>query len=55
MNANMENARFNSNETPLEKPDQQLDFPEGGARAWAVALGCGGLLFSTFGFANAFG
>lgn len=34
---------------------EQLDFPEGGTRAWAVALGCAGLLFCTFGFANAFG
>ena len=31
------------------------DFPEGGRRAWFVAVGCAGLLFCTFGFANAFG
>lgn len=34
---------------------QELIFPEGGARAWAVALGCAGILFCTFGYINAFG
>ena len=43
-------------EGPLEKPQGgPPDFPEGGGRAWAVAIGCGGLLFGTFGFCNAFG
>ncbi|KAL9618375.1 MAG: hypothetical protein Q9160_006883 [Pyrenula sp. 1 TL-2023] len=53
--SNMEIGPIDNFESPLEKADQQSDFPEGGARAWAVALGCGGLLFGTFGFANAFG
>ena len=30
-------------------------FPEGGLRAWSVALGSSGVLFSTFGYVNAFG
>ncbi|KAK2787237.1 hypothetical protein FQN52_007326 [Onygenales sp. PD_12] len=30
-------------------------FPEGGARAWSVALGTAGVLFCTFGYANGFG
>lgn len=42
-----------------EKPAAQLPphmvFPEGGARAWGVALGTAGVLFCTFGYANAFG
>jgi hypothetical protein len=35
--------------------DQGSEFPEGGLRAWSVAVGCAGVLFSTFGFVNAFG
>lgn len=38
-----------------EKTQGEEEFPEGGARAWGVALGCGGILFCTFGFANSFG
>ena len=42
-----------------EKPAGELPphmvFPEGGARAWGVALGTAGVLFCTFGYANAFG
>jgi hypothetical protein len=30
-------------------------FPEGGMRAWSVALGCGGIVFCTFGYVNSFG
>jgi hypothetical protein len=33
----------------------QPTFPEGGLRAWSVAIGCSGVLFSTFGYVNAFG
>jgi len=32
-----------------------LTFPEGGARAWSVVAGTSGVLFCTFGYANAFG
>lgn len=39
----------------VEKTQSEEEFPEGGARAWGVALGCGGILFCTFGFANSFG
>jgi hypothetical protein len=31
------------------------EFPEGGLRAWSVAIGCSGILFSTFGYVNTFG
>lgn len=36
-------------------PSQVPDFPEGGLRGWSVAIGCSGVLFSTFGYVNAFG
>jgi hypothetical protein len=36
-------------------PNQAPDFPEGGLRGWSVAIGCSGVLFSTFGYVNAFG
>jgi hypothetical protein len=36
-------------------PSQPPDFPEGGLRGWSVAIGCAGVLFSTFGYVNAFG
>ncbi|PGH33695.1 hypothetical protein GX50_03522 [[Emmonsia] crescens] len=35
------------------KPDDS--YPDGGARAWGVAVGTSGVLFCTFGLANAFG
>lgn len=46
-----------------EQPDEkapgpqggQSPFPEGGLRAWSVAIGASGVLFSTFGYINAFG
>lgn len=37
-----------------EQPPE-ITFPEGGLRAWSVALGCSLILFSTFGYVNAFG
>lgn len=37
------------------KPQAWNSFPDGGARAWAVAGGCSAVLFATFGMANAFG
>lgn len=44
-------------ESPMEKTATQtaMDFPDGGARAWSVAIGAAGVLFCTFGYANAFG
>ena len=39
----------------VEKTQDEVEFPEGGARAWGVACGCAGILFCTFGFANSFG
>ena len=38
-----------------EKVVEADDFPEGGARAWAVASAAGGILFCTMGYINAFG
>ena len=32
-----------------------MTFPEGGARAWFVAAGNGGVMFCTLGFINTFG
>lgn len=42
-------------EKPIDQVPPHMDFPEGGARAWGVALGTAGVLFCTFGYANAFG
>lgn len=42
-------------EKPVEQLPPHMVFPEGGFRAWSVALGTGGVLFCTFGYANAFG
>lgn len=35
--------------------EDEITYPEGGARGWAVAAGGATILFSTFGYANAFG
>jgi hypothetical protein len=42
---------------PTEEPSAAAihNFPEGGARAWSVAIGAAGVIFCTFGYANAFG
>lgn len=42
---------------PLEKTATQnaMDYPDGGARAWSVAIGAAGVLFCTFGYCNAYG
>ena len=39
---------------PKDK-DNSDSFPEGGLRAWLVAAGAGGILFSTLGYSNSFG
>lgn len=47
-----------SSEKPVDESiltGPQDDFPDGGFRAWSVAAGASGVLFSTFGYANAFG
>jgi hypothetical protein len=38
-----------------EKQPEAITYPEGGARAWSVALACGGIVFCTFGYVNSFG
>jgi hypothetical protein len=48
------------NESSVEKAPllgdlEETTFPEGGARAWSVALSAAGVLFCTFGYVNAFG
>jgi hypothetical protein len=44
-----------SGRTAGEEVSDMTAFPEGGARAWAVAAGTAGALFCTFGYCNAFG
>ena len=34
---------------------EKITYPEGGLRAWAVALGATGVQFSTMGYVNTFG
>ncbi|KAH8802923.1 monocarboxylate permease-like protein [Xylogone sp. PMI_703] len=46
---------YDSPEIVTEKDGDEVTFPEGGARAWGVAIGTAGVLFCTFGFANSFG
>lgn len=40
-------------EKSLQPP--QITFPEGGLKAWSVAIGGALVLFGTFGYVNAFG
>lgn len=54
LRAKSEEKEF-SPEASIEKTQDQSEFPEGGARAWGVALGCAGILFCTFGVNNSFG
>jgi hypothetical protein len=42
-------------ETDGKEIAEMTTFPEGGARAWAVAAGAAGVLFCTLGYSNAFG
>ena len=44
-----------SEQTIEKETADETKFPEGGARAWSVALGAGGVMFSTLGYTNAFG
>jgi hypothetical protein len=54
----MTSVRESSKEESILQPPKAPEpapFPDGGARAWMVALGAGGVLFCTFGYVNAFG
>jgi hypothetical protein len=44
-----------SNEPGSKEISDPTTFPEGGARALAVAAGAAGVLFCTLGYSNAFG
>jgi hypothetical protein len=46
-----------SDGTGAEKGGGQVptDFPEGGAAAWAVAIGTSAVIFCTLGYVNSFG
>jgi hypothetical protein len=38
-----------------QKQDSLADFPEGGLRAWGVALGNSGVMLCTLGYVNSWG
>lgn len=42
-------------DVPEKEGQPEIAFPEGGLKAWSVAIGCALVLFSTFGYVNAFG
>ncbi len=44
-----------SDNTIEKDTSTETSFPEGGARAWSVAMDTGGVMFSTLGYTNAFG
>jgi hypothetical protein len=54
-----EDRKGSSEQSTEEMPEKtgqtEITFPEGGLRAWLVAIGCALVLFSTFGYVNAFG
>ncbi|PGH00031.1 hypothetical protein GX51_06030 [Blastomyces parvus] len=50
----LKSSQEGDSETSLE-PKPEDTYPDGGARAWSVAAGTSGILFCTFGLANAFG
>ncbi|EGE77998.1 riboflavin transporter MCH5 [Blastomyces dermatitidis ATCC 18188] len=51
----LKNSQEGDSETCVETKSENSSYPDGGARAWAVAAGTSGVLFCTFGMANAFG
>lgn len=58
LNHQQQDASANENnleKAPVQATFQPAPFPEGGARAWSVAIGAAGVLFCTFGYVNAFG
>lgn len=48
-----EKASHDADEDPAPSPDS--GYPEGGARAWSVAIGNAGAMFCTLGFVNSIG
>jgi hypothetical protein len=51
-----ESGDQSTDEAPEKAPQApQITFPEGGLKAWSVAIGGGLVLFGTFGYVNAFG
>lgn len=42
-------------DVPTKEESPEITFPEGGLKAWSVAIGCALVLFATFGNVNAFG
>lgn len=61
LNPPLEDPRGSSDPSLEEAPvkgeveGSEVTFPEGGMRAWSVAIGCSLVLFATFGYVNAFG
>ncbi|KAL6365238.1 hypothetical protein LRP88_01223 [Fusarium phalaenopsidis] len=47
-------TRPGSEDQQLEKTEE-TDFPDGGLRAWLVAIGAAGAFFCTLGYTNVFG
>lgn len=41
--------------SPTSRSSNIDGYPEGGSRAWLVAMGTGGVLFCTLGYTNSFG
>ncbi|KAL4881190.1 major facilitator superfamily domain-containing protein [Aspergillus karnatakaensis] len=42
-------------EVEIKHDEHQMEFPEGGSRAWGVALGNAGVMFCTLGYVNSWG
>ncbi|KAH6889185.1 major facilitator superfamily domain-containing protein [Thelonectria olida] len=50
-----DHALHDSSEGQKDEPQDQVDFPDGGLRAWLVAAGAAGAFFCTLGYTNVFG
>lgn len=57
METQVHNGMSDNPPSKLEEqtPVEEITFPEGGARAWAVAVANGGVTFCTLGYINSFG
>lgn len=53
--ANNDRQLSDAEEVEKAAPTVTAAFPEGGARAWSVAVGATLVLFSTLGYVNSFG